>query len=103
MAQVNLLFVGDIAFFPKNVNQDILHNQNKLVLKTFQEDIKAANFEFPISNDKNNHILDWGLEGIQTTKAALKKIGAECCGAGKDEAEARTPVIINKNECPPHF
>ena len=88
-----------------------MHNQSELVLKTFQGDIKVANFEFPISNDKipffdnsyieycaplesikilknfkfdlftlaNNHILDWGLEGIQTTKSALNKIGAECC------------------------
>jgi len=42
-----------------------------------------------------NHILDWGLEGILTTKETLKKFGWISIGAGRDLIEASEPYIID--------
>jgi len=45
----------------------------------------------------NNHIHDWGEEGINTTKAILSKLGIKHTGAGHDISEAQRPIIISKN------
>jgi len=43
----------------------------------------------------NNHILDLGLEGIVDTAVALRSLGKEVVGAGRDLIEARKPVYID--------
>ncbi|HEV2033265.1 MAG TPA: CapA family protein [Candidatus Dormibacteraeota bacterium] len=42
----------------------------------------------------NNHILDFGLEGLQDTIASLDAAGIAHSGAGLDETAAREPAIV---------
>ncbi len=42
----------------------------------------------------NNHVLDWGREGLQDTLHALHDAGLATPGAGADAAEARRPAVI---------
>ena len=43
----------------------------------------------------NNHIMDWGIEGLLTTKKILQSTGAQVFGAGMDQEEASKPAIID--------
>jgi poly-gamma-glutamate capsule biosynthesis protein CapA/YwtB (metallophosphatase superfamily) len=47
----------------------------------------------------NNHILDFGSEGLSDTMHALDAAGIAHCGAGMDEAQARRPVFVTANGC----
>jgi capsule synthesis protein PGA_cap len=42
----------------------------------------------------NNHVLDFGPDGLADTIAALDQAGIARCGAGMDEAQARVPAIV---------
>ncbi len=44
----------------------------------------------------NNHTLDWGDEGLLDTMDHLRKAGISPVGAGKNVAEARQPVILER-------
>lgn len=44
-----------------------------------------------------NHTMDWGPEGMFDTLANLDRAGALRMGAGADIAEARAPVIVERN------
>lgn len=50
---------------------------------------------FDIFTLANNHILDYGNQGLFTTLHALDSVGIKHCGAGKDLADAEKPCIIN--------
>jgi poly-gamma-glutamate synthesis protein (capsule biosynthesis protein) len=41
----------------------------------------------------NNHVLDWGVEGLIETLEVLDQRRLKTCGAGRNLAEARTPAI----------
>jgi poly-gamma-glutamate synthesis protein (capsule biosynthesis protein) len=43
----------------------------------------------------NNHVLDWGRAGLKETLATLQRLNIKTPGAGLDDAEARTPAVIN--------
>lgn len=43
----------------------------------------------------NNHILDWGPEGLKETMRVLGDAGLAFFGAGQDEVEAARPLILN--------
>lgn len=45
----------------------------------------------------NNHALDYGLRGLEETRAALETARVAYAGAGDNEAAARSPVIIERN------
>jgi len=45
----------------------------------------------------NNHTLDFGVEGLRQTIANLRAQGIATYGAGMSEAEARRPLILEKN------
>jgi poly-gamma-glutamate capsule biosynthesis protein CapA/YwtB (metallophosphatase superfamily) len=45
----------------------------------------------------NNHVLDYGLDGLAETIAALDAHGIAHCGAGATESAARQPVILSVN------
>ena len=45
----------------------------------------------------NNHIADYGHDGVLDTLAALDAAGVRHAGAGMDELEARTPVLTEVN------
>ncbi len=42
----------------------------------------------------NNHVLDWGYEGLQETLAALEKANIKSAGAGLNQKQAATPAIL---------
>lgn len=44
----------------------------------------------------NNHIADYGVEGIHDTMRYLDSIGVHFVGIGKDIREARKPVILER-------
>ncbi len=54
------------------------------------------NMKADIWNICNNHIMDAGEYGIQSTLQYAKQEGAQTIGAGMDISEAKKPVIINK-------
>jgi poly-gamma-glutamate synthesis protein (capsule biosynthesis protein) len=42
----------------------------------------------------NNHVLDWGYDGLRETRTSLRAIGVRTAGAGDDETEASAPAVI---------
>ena len=42
----------------------------------------------------NNHMMDYGMEGLRSTIAALDEAGIEHAGAGMNLQEARTPAVV---------
>jgi poly-gamma-glutamate synthesis protein (capsule biosynthesis protein) len=42
----------------------------------------------------NNHVLDWGHEGLRETISTLRAAGILTAGAGADETEARVPAVM---------
>ena len=42
----------------------------------------------------NNHVLDWGREGLVETLDVLKRVGIESAGAGLGAAAARAPAVL---------
>ncbi|WP_211252277.1 CapA family protein [Marinobacterium jannaschii] len=45
----------------------------------------------------NNHLLDWGYEGLRETLASLDKAGIGYCGAGQNQQQAAQPLILPLN------
>lgn len=43
----------------------------------------------------NNHVLDWGEEGLLETLDALEPAGCRPAGAGRDLAAAETPAVVD--------
>jgi poly-gamma-glutamate capsule biosynthesis protein CapA/YwtB (metallophosphatase superfamily) len=43
----------------------------------------------------NNHVLDWGYEGLAETLATLNDAGIQHAGAGADADEARAPAVLD--------
>jgi len=43
----------------------------------------------------NNHVLDWGYRGLAETLDKLRAAGLRTAGAGRDEAEAAGPAVID--------
>ena len=42
----------------------------------------------------NNHVLDWGREGLRDTLAALRGAGIAVAGAGEDDRTAASPAAL---------
>jgi len=42
----------------------------------------------------NNHVLDWGREGLAETLRVLHEAGIRTTGAGADDAQAMAPAVI---------
>lgn len=42
----------------------------------------------------NNHVLDWGQDGLAETLATLKAAGIATAGAGRDLAAAQAPALL---------
>jgi len=73
-------------------------------IHTYKEQIKAGphlhSYTLPQSENQfvfslaNNHIMDYGLSGLEESLTLLKNKNMLSCGAGKDVFEARHPLII---------
>ncbi|MBI3398684.1 MAG: CapA family protein [Deltaproteobacteria bacterium] len=57
------------------------------------EAIKTAGFD--VATLANNHIMDYGPEGLKDTINSLNKEGISYTGAGEDLSKARKPAILN--------
>ncbi|MEX2559185.1 MAG: CapA family protein, partial [Pirellulales bacterium] len=42
----------------------------------------------------NNHVLDWGVEGMLETLETLRRSGIKTAGAGRDRSEAESPATL---------
>ena len=42
----------------------------------------------------NNHVLDWGLDGLIETLEVLERVGIKTTGAGRNLEEAAAPAIL---------
>jgi poly-gamma-glutamate capsule biosynthesis protein CapA/YwtB (metallophosphatase superfamily) len=42
----------------------------------------------------NNHILDWGPEGLRETLSVLRQLNIKAAGAGEDLVQAQAPAIL---------
>ena len=54
---------------------------------------------FDILSLANNHILDYGEEGLKETLDRCKKNDIKIFGGGKNIAEAKKPLIVDVNGC----
>lgn len=43
----------------------------------------------------NNHVLDWGVEGLEETLDVLQRAGLRTPGAGRTDKEAAAPAVID--------
>jgi len=71
-------------FEPKGINYR-MNPKNVDVLKVFKVDVACL---------ANNHILDFGEEGLLETIEVLNKNGILTVGAGKNIQQATTPAVI---------
>ncbi len=62
-----------------------MHPANALVLKA--AGINACSLA-------NNHLLDWGREGLSDTLARLDELGVAHAGAGESNSDARRPMVL---------
>jgi poly-gamma-glutamate capsule biosynthesis protein CapA/YwtB (metallophosphatase superfamily) len=70
--------------------KDYVYRGSPLALPAFKE----AGVD--LVNLANNHVMDYGQEGLLDTFNELKKADIKYIGAGKDAAEAFSPVIVEK-------
>jgi uridine kinase len=47
----------------------------------------------------NNHIMDYGYDGLKQTREFLESIGIRYCGAGSTQEESRKPIILEESGC----
>ncbi|MCP4975081.1 MAG: CapA family protein, partial [Maribacter sp.] len=44
----------------------------------------------------NNHVLDWGQEGLFETLETLEEVGIDYCGAGRNIDQGKAPSILRR-------
>jgi poly-gamma-glutamate capsule biosynthesis protein CapA/YwtB (metallophosphatase superfamily) len=118
-------FFGDIALH--NINLDIFTLSKEIKKLITQGNLNIGNFECPITkcDDKienhpvhlkceveslkilegfhafslaNNHLLDYGVNGLHDTMENLRKNGFDYFGGGMDQEEAMNPLVIIKED-----
>jgi poly-gamma-glutamate synthesis protein (capsule biosynthesis protein) len=73
------------AWCDKGINYR-MHPANMGCLKAAQIDVCSL---------ANNHVLDWGEQGLMETIESLKRTGIQSAGAGRSLIEAGSPAIIS--------
>lgn len=48
----------------------------------------------------NNHVLDWGVDGLRETLRVLERAGISVAGAGRDDTEAARPATLDTGRGP---
>ncbi len=46
----------------------------------------------------NNHVLDWGYDGLMETISTLRTSGVHCAGAGRGLKETEAPAVLEAGE-----
>jgi hypothetical protein len=59
----------------------------------FSSELPDASGRFVFSL-ANNHIMDYGIPGLESTLSLLDKRAFKACGAGKNFLDARCPIVI---------
>jgi poly-gamma-glutamate synthesis protein (capsule biosynthesis protein) len=72
------------GFWPKGINYR-MHPRNIGALTAARIDCCAM---------ANNHVLDWGAEGLAETLGTLASVGIRTAGAGGNLAQAQSPAVI---------
>jgi poly-gamma-glutamate capsule biosynthesis protein CapA/YwtB (metallophosphatase superfamily) len=68
------------------------------VVRSSPEKIDLYTFcGFDVVTLANNHIMNFGAEGLAQTIEILDKAGIAHCGAGKNLADAHKPAIVERN------
>lgn len=75
-------------YYPKGINYR-MHPKNVAILEMAGIDICAL---------ANNHVLDWGIQGLHETLLTLENQNILYAGAGKSLEEAQAPAIVKTNE-----
>jgi len=73
------------AFWPDKGIHYRMHPENAACLRSARVDACAL---------ANNHVLDFGREGLAETLEVLKAAGIRACGAGRTAEEARAPARV---------
>lgn len=111
-----MILAGDIATREKHgrlvyYNDTILANLEGPVLPfdhEFVPKIKAGpnifSINLPVDNNRyafalaNNHIMDYGLQGLEHTLSLLNHKNFKGAGAGKNINEAQRPIVVEDND-----
>ena len=96
MNEADLIF-GNFEFSCTNAYQPKLFDSRHDFIVETSVLAALSSIKFTVLNIANNHIMDWGREGLITTKKGLEELGINCLGAGENLNEARRPVVIKKN------
>jgi len=72
------------GFWPKGINYR-MHPRNVAALTAARIDCCAM---------ANNHVLDWGAEGLAETLGTLASAGVRTAGAGGNLEQAQSPAVI---------
>ena len=93
---------ADIAFgnleCPITISGVPALKESRILFKADPENaasLKDAGFD--ILNLANNHTMDYGREGMENTKEALKQVGILTLGAGENRNSARKPVYMEQS------
>jgi len=98
--QKKVSFPVSQSLFLANLEGPILPNNNSLIRNKkagpniYSQFLPDENNQF-IFSLANNHIMDYGFEGLSLTINLLQEKGHRFCGAGKNIDEARLPLLIN--------
>lgn len=63
-----------------------MHPANVSTLQAAQIDVCAL---------ANNHVLDWGYDGLRQTLETLQQAGIQTAGAGQNLAQAEAPAVVS--------
>ena len=70
----------------------------KLAMRTGLDAAPAiAGAGYDVMSFAGNHCLDWGRDAFTDTLSAMDAAGVRLCGAGQTLAQARQPVILDRN------
>ena len=88
--------------YSKIIDKPILINGkvygSAIYCKSIPEAARSLNSAgFNVLSLANNHIMDYGEQGLRDTISELKRYDIDSVGAGLDINEARNPLILHKN------